>query len=186
MVKRNQKNKNKKMLWFVLSMVIFVPTLTGFVWYNYVYNPLISAFKDINSQDLSRGFYKVCLDEDEYAKSLTGMLNLHYCACIANDLGSQLANNTIRKQEFKRKQDAIITKCKSESSYSELPATEIKKIYVNNCLGGVGAHQKKYCECWGNNVAYYMKQYSYESAIVLNYDHIVKKAAKDCAGHIKK
>lgn len=177
--KQIKKKKSKtKLIWLIFILVWFLAVLVN-VWYEYIYNPVI---------DFKNGIYGVtysyCMTHN-YATE-KGILKEPYCDCIADNLSDNVENRVTREKEFQKQLDLATLKCSDTVKFSTVSNNVLKEQYNNTCIKGFGAHQKKYCECFSNNMVYFIRQYSYDSAIKLHLDDITKKAADSCFGHYVK
>lgn len=179
---KNKKSK-AKIFWIVSVLVCVVAIFVG-LWYEYVYNPIIS-YKDFGVVELREKIYTACLMNTTGGSKTEFILREHFCECVAKNLRDEIYDETIRRRDLHSKEDIIWAKCKKDTKFSLIPNDELKSLFEKTCRNTSGAHQSKFCGCFGNNVVYYMRQYSYESAIILNYDNILKKSAEMCAGYLK-
>lgn len=177
--KQIKKKKSKaKLIWLIFILVWFLAVLVN-VWYEYIYNPVIDFRNDI--YDVT---YSYCMSHN-YASEM-GILKEPYCDCVASKLIGNVKNRVTRDREFQKQLDLITVKCADSTKFSTVSNSVLKEQYNNTCIKGFGAHQKKYCECFSNNMVYFIRQYSYDSAIKLHLDDITKKATDSCFGHYVK
>lgn len=175
MPKIAKESKRKKILLLVAIGGVLISATCGFIWYNYIYNPVIN-FKN-NIPDLT---YSYCMDTNYVAGM--GILKAPFCGCIAENLDNSVENKTTRKKEFEKRLDLATRKCSESTKFSTVSDSVLKKLYENTCLSGFGNYQKKYCDCLSNNIVYLIRQYSYDSAIKLHLDDIIAKASESCFG----
>lgn len=123
--------------------------------------------------------YSYCMSHN-YATEM-GILKEPYCDCIAANLNAK--NHITREKEFQKQLNLTTIKCADSTKFSTVSNNVLKEQYNNTCIKGFGAHQKKYCDCFSNNMVYFIRQYSYDSAIKLHLNDITKKATDSCFGH---
>ena len=178
-----KKQNIRTILSFVFIGMVFVCIVSVYVWYNYLYNPVVYQGKSYDAL-YDTGYY-VCLDTD-LASDKMMILKEYYCKCVAEKMADAEHDKVVRRKVSMKNMEHAYVSCKDETKFSTVSDKELMNLFLKRCKKGFGAHQTKFCECVAAATVLWMRKYSYESAIDLHLKDVVNKANEMCISHYMK
>ena len=175
----SKKQTRKKKIWLLSIVAVFSITIIGgYIWYSLIYNPVISSYRGKSFGDVYKYGYESCMDSDFSDKM--GVLKEPFCICMGAELANTFHDASIRKKDGEDKYYAIAQMCKEKTKFSTMSDKELKDLLEKKCKEISGAHRGEYCNCFGKIAVGLMREYSYESAIMANYEKILRDTVTTC------
>lgn len=179
MPKTVKKTKRSKILLLATIGAILIASICGYIWYNYMYNPVLYKLNEKNRTELHEIMSDLCL----VRVAVTSGYNTrekYLCRCFADELTKKTYNQLIRKKTFHKEEELIWKECTESVRYSNMSSADLKDLFTKQCFG-LAASNGKFCTCYGHNMAYIIKNnYTYESEIVSDFQVISKLAFELC------